>query len=462
MGRTMSRVRFSHIIISVITAVLVGLFVTIYVFHSTLLDIERSLPIIETEQERDLASLYQEFTVLAKAITMAKSEPSEPHLKAARKAGQKVDKRLKQLRSKYNFDNLNGASAIHAIVSPAVFDIEQWLQAGIYAYSPSSPAVLNLLNRRADSALTKFAHQLTSTRETATATLRDQGVRIHHLHWVIIALLGFISAMIVVLIGLVVRHQKKTQRDLELAKELAERANQSKSEFLASMSHDLRTPLNAIIGYSEILRKELFGPLGDRRYKEYAKDIHDSGSLLLNLIDDILDISKVEAGKYELSDTELDIAGLLQSCFRQLAPSAEAARLTLLAEIPSDFPALRGDERTLIQILNNLLSNATKFTPEGSKITVSAKLDKSTGIVLAVSDTGVGMSESDLAKVRQPFEQARLTASEQPKGTGLGLYLSAKFMKLFGGSLSIESEPDKGTPITLRFPPDRTIRSTAP
>jgi len=178
----MSRVRFSHIIISVITAVLVGLFVTIYVFHSTLLDIERSLPIIETEQERDLASLYQEFTVLAKAITMAKSEPSEPHLKAARKAGQKVDKRLKQLRSKYNFDNLNGASAIHAIVSPAVFDIEQWLQAGIYDYPPSSPAVLNLLNRRADSALTKFAHQLTSTRETATATLRDQGVRIRHLH----------------------------------------------------------------------------------------------------------------------------------------------------------------------------------------------------------------------------------------------------------------------------------------
>ena len=457
----MSRVRFSHIIISVITAVLVGLFVTIYVFHSTLLDIERSLPIVETEQERDLTSLYQEFTVLAKAITMAKSEPSEPHLKAARNAAQKVDKRLKQLRSKYNFDNLIGASAIHAIVSPAVFDIEQWLQAGIYDYPPSSPAVLNLLNRRADSALTKFAHQLTSTRETATATLRDQGVRIRHLHWVIIALLGFISAMIVVLIGLVVRHQK-TQRDLELAKELAERANQSKSEFLASMSHDLRTPLNAIIGFSEILRNTLFGPLGDRRYEEYAKDIHDSGSLLLNLIDDILDISKVEAGKYKLSDTELDIAGLLRTCFRQLAPSAEAARLTLLAEIPSDFPALRGDERTLIQILNNLLSNATKFTPEGGKITVSAKLDKSTGIVLAVSDTGVGMTESDLAKVRQPFEQAHLTASEHPKGTGLGLYLSAKFMKLFGGSLGIESEPDKGTTITLRFPPDRTIRATAP
>lgn len=455
----MSQIRFSKITISVIAAVLLGLFVTIYVLHNTLVDIEYSLPIIVTEQERDLALLYQEFADLAGAITMAKTAPSERHLENARAAARSVDKRLRQIRSTYNFDNLIGASAIHAIVSPAVFDIERWLQAGIHDYPPSSTAVLNLLNRRADSALTKFARLLTSARETATETLRSQGKRIHQLRWVINTLLGFITAMILALIVLVA-HQQKTERALEHAKELAERANRTKSEFLAGMSHELRTPLNAIIGFSDILRGKLFGPLGDPRYEEYAKDIHDSGSLLLSLIDDILDLSKVEAGKYALAETPLDIANTIQICFRQQARSAEASDQELFSSVPANLPALRGDERTLIQILNNLLSNATKFTPKGGKIAVVATQDESGGIVLSVSDTGIGMSESDIGKVREPFEQAHDTSSELPKGTGLGLYLSTKFMSLFGGSLGIESEPGSGTTVTLYFPPERTIQPT--
>ena len=253
------------------------------------------------------------------------------------------------------------------------------------------------------------------------------------------------------------RVQERTA-ELERARQQAVEANRAKTEFLANMSHDLRTPLNAILGFSDIMRTRTFGPLGDRRYEEYAEDIHHSGTLLIALINDLLDISKVEAGKFELDDEEVDIAQLVQSCMRQVATMASAADQTLSANIPADMPALWGDEKVLVQILNNLLSNAVKFTPDGGSIQVSAWTDSAGQVLLSVTDNGIGMTEDGVAKALRPFEQAHNARLREHKGTGLGLHLCANFMKLFGGRLEIRSRLGEGTTATVIFPAERAIR----
>ncbi|MGF1593675.1 MAG: ATP-binding protein [Kiloniellaceae bacterium] len=245
--------------------------------------------------------------------------------------------------------------------------------------------------------------------------------------------------------------------ELENARFQAEEANRAKTEFLANMSHDLRTPLNAILGFSEIMRARAFGELGDPRYAEYVEDIHHSGSLLIALIDDLLDISKVEAGKYELSEEIVDIEQLVRGCLRQVAPAAEGAGQRVTVDIAAHLPDLLGDERVLVQILNNLLSNAVKFTPEGGTIEVKAWTDARGCLLLSVADNGVGMTEEGVAKALRPFEQAHSARSREHKGTGLGLHLCDNFMKLFGGTLEIQSRLGEGTTATVTFPPERSV-----
>lgn len=249
-------------------------------------------------------------------------------------------------------------------------------------------------------------------------------------------------------------------RDQQAAKEAAELANRAKSEFLANMSHELRTPLNAIIGFSDMITSEMAGPIGSARYLEYAADIQESGTHLLNLINDILDLSKIEAGKQELHEEEIELKEVVKSSVRVIKQRADAAYLNLETKVPDYLPLLRADLRAVKQILLNLLSNAVKFTPEGGSITVQADLDFKRRVVLSVKDTGIGMAKEDLEKAMSPFGQVDGSLSRKYEGTGLGLPLTKGLVELHGGSLSIESTLGSGTVVRATFPRERVVTAS--
>ncbi|MCZ4282874.1 PAS domain S-box protein [Kiloniella laminariae] len=245
--------------------------------------------------------------------------------------------------------------------------------------------------------------------------------------------------------------QKEVEKELTVLKESAELANRTKSEFMALMSHELRTPLNAILGFSEILANEMFGPLGSPRYKDYARDVNESGTHLLDLINDILDLSKAEAGKIELVDELLDLNSVVQRCSNMLSDRAVQAGLEFSQDLAEDLPVLRGDERRIKQVLINLISNALKFTPAGGAVSVMSRLSER-GIELVVRDNGIGMSEDDIPKALAPFGQVDSSLSRKHEGTGLGLPLSKRLTEMHGADFVLESTPDVGTVVTLIFP----------
>jgi len=246
--------------------------------------------------------------------------------------------------------------------------------------------------------------------------------------------------------------------ELANARDDANHANRAKSEFLAHMSHELRTPLNAINGFSEIIKDEMFGP-APPRYRDYAADIHRSGMHLTALINDILDLSKVEAGKLEIHDEIVAPALVVEACFRLLKDRASKARLSLHALVPPDAPQLRADARVVKQILLNLLTNAIKFTPAGGDVRVVGRRLPGGGFALAVEDTGVGIAAADIPRVLEPYGQVGAARRHNPDGTGLGLPLVKKMIELHGGTLALESTPGVGTVATVTFP---AARVTAP
>jgi len=248
----------------------------------------------------------------------------------------------------------------------------------------------------------------------------------------------------------------RTRQQLLAAKDTAEHAARTKSEFLATMSHELRTPLNAIIGFSEIMAGELFGPVGQPAYKDYAEDILQSGTHLLNIINDILDVSKAEAGMLTLAEDVIELGQLIQDCLRLVRSRAEDKGVEIKADLPDVPLRISGDRLRIKQILLNLLSNAVKFTPAGS-VTVKLRASTSRGIVLQVVDTGIGIPEQDLARVMEPFTQVDSSLSRTHDGTGLGLPLSRVLAELHGGELSLDSVFGKGTIATVCLPAERWV-----
>ena len=239
----------------------------------------------------------------------------------------------------------------------------------------------------------------------------------------------------------------------------AQAADQAKTAFLASMSHELRTPLNAIIGFSEMM--VLLGDHGLARYREYASDISASGRHLLELINDILDLAKVEAGKLDLEDRLVDVAAVVDASLTFVRDSALERGLELSHTLDEDLPPLRADERKLKQILTNLLSNAVKFTPRGGKVCLETFLDGDGALVFRISDTGIGIAVQDIPRALAPFEQVRGQASLTVEGTGLGLPLTKGLIELHGGKLSIDSELGRGTEVTVRLPSERVLAIAA-
>jgi PAS domain S-box-containing protein len=254
------------------------------------------------------------------------------------------------------------------------------------------------------------------------------------------------------------RIEDEANAALHLAKVGAETANHLKSEFLAHMSHELRTPLNAIIGFSDLIMRSMFGPL-DERYRGYAADIFNSGTHLLTLINEVLDLSKLEAKQAELHEEDVDLAAIIQSCTHLVEPQAKGAKVQLLNVIDSNVPLIRADDRRMRQIVINLLSNAVKFTPEGGQVCVSVALANG-GVAIAVKDTGIGMAPDQIPTALEPFQQLDSKISRRYEGTGLGLPLTKHLVELHDGSLTIESKLDIGTTVTCFLPRERIVEAS--
>ncbi len=438
-------------------SILTGFFGTVYFTWTTLLDIEISLPVKIAQQQRDITVLMQDTSDLILEVRSSIGLPAAQHVKAVLNRVEKVEAQLQMLRNAYSFDEIAGASTMHALINPAVFDVNLWLTKGVYEMPPAAPEMMLLVDRRTTDAFDSMKIAYEDAQSNAVDLLHQESRRIQNFRISIIVLLLLLTAIAVALVFQMYR-LKKIEKALRLANEASEHANRTKSEFLANMSHELRTPLNSIIGYSQLISGEILGKLNNPKYVEYAKDVLFSGEHLLEVINDILDVSKIEAGEVTIVEEEIDIRDVVEAALKFVMLRGKSKNHDVKTEIRLDNGRLLADVRIIRQILINLLSNAVKFTPESGHISINAGFDEIGSIVLKISDSGIGIEETDIPKALEPFGQIRENPELAHEGTGLGLSLSKRLVEMHDGVLSIESRVGEGTTVIVWFPPERTCQ----
>jgi signal transduction histidine kinase len=299
----------------------------------------------------------------------------------------------------------------------------------------------------------------------ATASQDDDFILAHWRNLVSIEASGLIlRSLIALAIGgflfWQLRWREKTLSDLAAARLAAEGSNQAKAHFLANMSHELRTPLNAILGFSEIIKNASFGPISSN-YRDYAQDIHNSGAHLLSLINDVLDLSKLEAGQFELVEQMVDLSLLAESSLRFVEPQAQKENIALSHSIEPSVSLIRADERRMRQILINILSNAVKFSPRAGQVSLTAN-PTDDGLVIQIRDNGIGIPADKIKLAMEPFSQVETGRTRNYQGTGLGLPLAKRLTELHGGTLSLDSEVNMGTLVSITLPRSRILDRADP